>query len=315
MDHLKLLFGLIAIFSSRICERCLPLQNTFFKNIVNQNAASKQLTKGTNLYMSTLSVTSLALNAGLSIEGITMYLFWIGTVAMGAGAAFFWLMAGSVAKTYRSVLVVSGIVCAVACFHYFRMSGLYIEQVASLFNPDGTRIIGAQIGQFPTAYRYIDWIITVPLLVLKFPLLLNLGRSGAGLFKSLLGASMAMLVLAWVAEESAVGGGTWWITYLLSCVAWLYIVYILYAQISAQISSKPEALARSLKTMRLFVLVGWTIYPIGFLMALGGTDGESIREICYNVADVINKVGFGLVAYGGVKALADSTDHSAKTAH
>lgn len=263
----------------------------------------------------TVSLTSLALNAGLSIEGITMYLFWIGTVAMGAGAAFFWLMAGSVPKVYRSMVVVSGIICAVACFHYFRMSGLYIEQVGLLFNPDGTRIPGAEIGQFPTAYRYIDWIITVPLLVLKFPLLLNLGRSGAGLFKTLVGASGVMLILAWIAEESPVGGGTWWTTYLISCAAWLYIVYVLYVQISGQIASKPEPIARSLKTMRVFVLVGWTIYPVGFLMALGGAEGESIREICYNIADVLNKVLFGLVAFSGAKALGEMSESSSKVTH
>jgi sensory rhodopsin len=264
---------------------------------------------------SNLSVTSMALNAGLSIEGITMYLFWIGTVAMGAGALFFWLMAGSVPKVYRSVVVVSGIICAVACFHYFRMSSLYIEQVARLFAVDGTRIQGATIGQFPTAYRYIDWVITVPLLVLKFPLLLNLGRAGTGLFRTLVAAAMAMLILAWVAEESPVGGGTWWTTYLLSCLAWLYIVYVLFVQISGQIASKPESIARSLRTMRLFVLVGWTIYPVGFLMALAGNEGESIREICYNIADVINKVFFGLVAFSGIKALSDHSEPVAKSAH
>ena len=265
--------------------------------------------------VTTLSETSIALNAGLSIEGVTMYLFWIGTVAMGAGAIFFWLMAGSVPKLYRSVPVVSGIICAVACFHYFRMSGLYIEQIAQLFALDGSRIEGAEIGQFPTAYRYIDWIITVPLLVLKFPLLLNLGRAGAGLFRTLVAASIAMLLLAWVAEESPVGGTTWWITYLLSCVAWLYIVYVLFVQVSAQIASKPEPLARSLKTMRMYILVGWTIYPVGFLMALAGNDGESIREICYNIADVINKVFFGLVAFAGIKALSQSPDAISNAAH
>jgi bacteriorhodopsin len=55
--------------------------------------------------------------------------------------------------------------------------------------------------------------------------------------------------------------------------------------------------------MRLFVAVGWIIYPVGFLMALSGTNGESWREVLYNIADVINKVFFGLVCYQGVKAL------------
>jgi bacteriorhodopsin len=61
----------------------------------------------------------------------------------------------------------------------------------------------------------------------------------------------------------------------------------------------------------LFVLIGWTIYPVGFLMALAGEGGESWREICYNIADVINKVFFGLVCYQGVKGLQDSKSHAA----
>ncbi len=257
-----------------------------------------------------LSDTSIALNAGLSIEGITMYLFWLGTVAMGAGTMYFWLMAGNVPKAYRSVMVVAGVITGVACFHYFRMSGIYLEQVARLFDKDGVRIPGAVIGQFPTAYRYIDWLITVPLLVLEIPLMLNLGSRAKGLFRTLVGASIVMLVFAWIAEESVVGSSSWWINYIISCVAWFYIVYVLFTQVSAQMQTQPPSIVKSLKILRMFVLVGWTIYPVGFLMALAGPSGESIREICYNIADVINKVFFGLVCYQGVAALAK---HSAES--
>lgn len=263
--------------------------------------------------MATLAVTdiSLALNAGLSVEGITMYLFWVGTVAMGAGTAYFWLMAGSVPKAYRSVMIVAGIITGVAAYHYARMSGLYIEQVAQLFNADGTRIEGAEIGTFPTAYRYIDWLITVPLLVLEIPLLLNLKKRGGGLFLTLVGASVVMLITAWIAEESPLGGASWWSFYLVSCAAWLYIVFVLYTKVSQQMKTQPESIQKALRTLRLFILVGWTIYPVGFLMALAGPDGESVREICYNVADVINKVFFGLVCYKGVSALAEHNLQSA----
>lgn len=252
------------------------------------------------------SLTSQALNAGLSIEGITMYLFWVGTVAMGAGTAYFWLMAPTVPRAYRSVMIVAGIITAVAAFHYYRMSGIYLEQVAGLFTATGERIPGAEIGQFPTAYRYIDWLITVPLLVLEIPLLLNLGKRARGLFYSLVGASVLMLVFAWVAEESVVGGASWWINYIVSCLAWFYIVFILYTKVNEQMQTQPPSIVRSLKTLRLFILVGWTIYPVGFLMALAGPEGESIREVCYNVADVINKVFFGLVCYQGVKVLSET---------
>ena len=261
------------------------------------------------------SDTSLALHAGLSIEGITMYLFWIGTVAMGAGTAFFWLMAGNVPRAYRSVMVVAGIITAVACFHYFRMSGIYLEQVARLFDDKGNRIPGAVIGQFPTAYRYIDWLITVPLLVLEIPLLLNLGNRAKGLFFTLIGAAIVMLVFAWIAEVSPLGSSSWWINYIISCAAWFFIVFVLFTQVNTQMKTQPPSIVRSLRTLRLFILVGWTIYPVGFLMALAGPSGESIREICYNVADVINKVFFGLVCYQGIAALSKHAEESGQSGY
>ena len=253
-----------------------------------------------------MSETMRALQAGLSLEGITMYLFWISTVSMGAGALFFWLQQSSVPRQYRSAMTVAGIICAVACFHYWRMSGIYIEGLAQLFDAQGNRIAGAEISTFPTAYRYIDWFITVPLLLLEFPLLLALGDKAKGLFRNLVLGSVAMLAFAWIAEESAVGSRAWWTFYLISCAAWGYIVYVLYTQVSRRIAEAPPSIARSASLMRLFILIGWVIYPIGFLMALAGPGGESIREICYNVADVINKVGFGLVCYAGVKALGET---------
>ena len=252
-----------------------------------------------------MSETMRALEAGLSIEGITMYLFWVGIVAMGAGAVFFWLTIPKLPKAYQSVNVVAGIICAVACFHYVKMSGIYVEGVASLFNANGERIEGKELSAFPTAYRYIDWFITVPLLVLEFPLLLRLGQKGKGIMRNLVGASVVMLVFAWVAEESAVGTSAWWINYLISCGAWGFIVFTLYTTVSQRIKEAPAPIARSANIMRLYILIGWSIYPIGFLMSLGGAEGESIREICYNVADVINKVGFGLVCFAGAQGLAE----------
>ncbi len=251
-----------------------------------------------------------ALNAGLSMEGVTMYLFWLSTVAMGAGMFYFWLQRKTVATQYQTVLTVAGIICAVAAFHYWRMSGIYLEGVAGLFNENGERIAGATISQFPTAYRYIDWLITVPLLVLEFPLLLNLGKKGSSLFRSLVFWSLVMLITAWVAEESPLGGGQWWTWYLVSCGAWLFIVYTLFTKVTVAMQTAPESIQQSLKTMRMFVLVGWTIYPVGFLMALAGDNGESWREVCYNVADVINKVFFGLVCYQGVKGLQSASGHA-----
>ena len=100
--------------------------------------------------------------AGTSLQTLTLYLFFAGTVAMGAGALYFFLLRNDVDPEYRSTMVVAGLVCAIACFHYYKMTHVYQESG----------------GQFPTALRYIDWLFTTPLLLLKFPLLLRLGDRG-----------------------------------------------------------------------------------------------------------------------------------------
>jgi bacteriorhodopsin len=221
---------------------------------------------------------------GTLLQTLTLYLFFAGTVAMGAGALYFFLLRDDVAPEYRSTMVVAGLVCAIACFHYYKMTGVY------------------QSGQgFPTALRYVDWLFTTPLLLLKFPLLLRMGDRGAKFFWQLVLLDVAMIVTAFIAETSAVDSQRWWTFFIISCFFELLIVGVLYVSLGQAIAEAPAPLARALGTMRLFVLIGWAIYPIGFLMARAGA-GE-YREVIYNIADVINKVGFGLVAYHGIKAM------------
>lgn len=241
-----------------------------------------------------LAATSL--DGGLSVASITQYLFWVGTVAMGCGTAFFWLERSNVAPQYRSTMTVAGLVTAVACFHYYRMAGVYAQ------------------GEFPTAYRYIDWIVTTPLLLVKFPMLLGLGKSGKGFLMPLIILDIAMVVTAYIAEVSPIGGTSWWAFFITACVCELAIVYFLYVKMKGAIEKAPVPIAKSLRIMRGFILIGWAIYPIGFLMALSGPAGGDLREIFYNIADVVNKVGFGLVAYFGIKTLTEMAEEKTQNA-
>ena len=81
----------------------------------------------------TSSSTFKALQAGLSTEGITLYLFWLGIVGMGAGAIYLWMLQGTLSDKYKKVAIVAGIICAVACFHYYRMASIYAESLQMLF--------------------------------------------------------------------------------------------------------------------------------------------------------------------------------------
>ena len=227
---------------------------------------------------------SMDFAANTPIESITLYLFFAATVAMGAAAVYFLAERNSVPEKYRSVMSVSALVTGIACFHYYKMTSQYMSGES-----------------FPTALRYIDWLFTTPLLLVKFPLLLRLGEKGKGFLTKLVLLDIGMIVTAFIAETSPLGGGAWWGFFLVACAFELAIVALLYTSMNEALLDSPAPIASALRTMRLFILVGWAIYPIGFLLALAGA-GE-YREIAYNVADVVNKVGFGLVAYAGAKAL------------
>ncbi len=242
----------------------------------------------------TLAQLSMDFSANTPIQSITLYLFFAGIVGMGAGAAYLFFERSSVPAQYRSAITVSGLICAIACFHYYKMTSQYMTGES-----------------FPTALRYIDWLFTTPLLLIKFPMLLQLGAKGKGLFRNLVLLDIGMIVTAFIAETSAVGSGSWWAFFVVACAFELGIVSLLYGSMSDAINRQPAPIANAIRTMRLIILVGWAVYPIGFLMALGGA-GE-YREIVYNVSDVINKVGFGLVALHGIQTFVQS--ERARTRH
>lgn len=233
-----------------------------------------------------LAQLSMDFAANTPTQSLTLYLFFAATVAMGAGTVYFLMERSSVPAKYRSVMTVAGLVTGIACFHYTKMTYQYMSG-----------------DSFPTALRYIDWLFTTPLLLIKFPLLLQQGGRGKKFFFTLVALDVPMIVTAFIAETSPLGSAAWWGFFLVACAFELMIVAVLFLSMGDAIESAPASIAASLRTMRWFILVGWAIYPIGFLMAFGGA-GE-YREIAYNVADVINKVGFGLVAYQGIKAIAD----------
>lgn len=234
--------------------------------------------------MLSLAALSLDFAQNTVIESVTLYLFFSGIVAMGAATVYFFLERGNIPANYRSTLTVSGLITGIACFHYYKMTNQYMTGES-----------------FPTALRYIDWLFTTPLLLIKFPLLLQLKKNATKFFVQLVVLDVLMIVTAFIAETSPIGSANWWEFFLVACVFELLIVAVLFVSMNEAIKDTPAPIASALRVMRLFILIGWAIYPVGFLMALAGA-GE-YREIIYNISDVINKVGFGLVAYHGIKAV------------
>ena len=228
----------------------------------------------------------LAANS-LGTEDYVGFTFFIGTMAMMAATAFFLLERNSVSTKWKLSLTVSALITGIACVHYYYMRDYWIITQTS-----------------PTAFRYIDWILTVPLMCVEFYLLTKpFGAKGSTLFKLIL-ASTFMLVTGYIGEAAILGGGSvlWG---FISTIGYLYIVYEVFAGDVRKLSQKSDSpeLKNAMFLLGIFITLGWSIYPIGYMtQADNWLPGLFEMDIVYNIADAINKIGFGLVVYSVAKA-------------
>ena len=223
-------------------------------------------------------------------DNYVAFTFFIGYIAMFAASIFFFVERGSVDKKWKMSLLVSALITGIAAVHYYYM-----------------RDYNLATGDSPTFFRYVDWILTVPLMCVEFYLLTKLAGATKKLLWKLIFASTWMLFCGYIGEAFNPGGAdatshsvTWGI---LSTIGYLYILYTAWIGEVAVLAEKSnsETIKKGVRSLAWFVLVGWAIYPIGYMCMDGGwlssiMDTKYI-DVWYNLADAINKIGFGLVVY------------------
>ena len=208
--------------------------------------------------------------------------FWFVSAALLAATVFFFLERSSVSDKWKTSLTVAGLVTGIAFWHYLYMRGMWIET-----------------GDSPNVYRYIDWLLTVPLLIVEFYLILKAVTTvRAAVFYKLLLGSIVMLVAGYLGEA---GLAPVLPAFVVGMAAWLYIIYEIFAGETAQANSASgnEASQTAYSAMKWIVTIGWVIYPAGYFMGYltaGGVDANSLNLI-YNLADFVKKILFGLVIY------------------
>jgi sensory rhodopsin len=245
-------------------------------------------------------------NDGLQL--VTFFLFFVGYISMGAAFVFFMSERSNVGKEHRTTMTISALIVGIAAFHYYYMRGVYVDhQVVSI------------------EYRYMDWIITVPLMALKFPSLvgkdaitdekfLGMGFTGVCFTGALIMIAFGYLGEAGLLMEGTTGGIA---GLVLGGVGWGMIIVATGTPWSSGKGVDNDKIAPELlwsaNALRWFIVVGWIIYPLGYLfspkadiIALDG-NGELLMGIAYNIADMINKIGFGVVAWMGAKKAAEAT--------
>jgi bacteriorhodopsin len=226
----------------------------------------------------------------------TIYNFFsFGLIAMVATSAYLLLSQQRVAARYRNALVVSAMVTFIAAYHYWRIFNSFNDA----YGDNGMLAIEGKMG-FNEAYRYVDWILTVPLLLLETIAVLALARGEAKrLLNKLIPASAAMIALGWPGEV-ATDTTTKVIWGVLSTIPFLVILQVLFVELTKSLERQPAEVAATVSRLRLLLIATWGVYPISYLMPMLGFDGADAfvyRQIGYTIADVAAKCVYGLVIY------------------
>ena len=212
------------------------------------------------------------------LVGIT---FWIVSMGMLAGAVFFFLERNTIAVAWRTSVTVAGLVCFIAFVHYIYIRNIWVTT-----------------GDVPTAYRYVDWLITIPMQTIEFYLILAAVRKVSDtIFWRFLIASLTMLIGGYLGEAGYVQV---FVSFIILIAGWIYILFELFSGEAGRMASKSgnRPLSNAFASMRMIVAIGWVIYPLGYLLGhlSGGIDPNTLNVI-YNLADFVNKLAFGLVIW------------------
>ena len=205
--------------------------------------------------------------------------FWIISAAMVAATYFFTVERDRAVGKWKTSLTVAAMVTGIAAIHYFYMRGVWVETQAS-----------------PLVFRYVDWLLTVPLQIVEFYLILAaIAVVRAALFWKLMIASLVMLVFGFLGEATLL---PYWPAFAIGMAGWLYIIYEIFAGEASQISAANGTAASqtAFNALRLIVTVGWAIYPIGYILG-AGEGGAAGLNLIYNLADFVNKIAFGVVIW------------------
>ena len=225
-------------------------------------------------------------------DNYVAFTFFVGTMAMLAASVFFFFEVGNTDKKWRTSVLVSGLITFIAAVHYYYM-----------------RDYNLSTGQSPTFFRYVDWMLTVPLMCVEFYLITRKAGAKLSLLWKLILASLFMLVTGYIGEAIHPAEKQSWVWGFVSSIGYFYIVYLIwFGEVAKLANTAGPFVAKANRTLAWFVLVGWAIYPIGYIAGTeGGLFGLKVLEgvsldVVYNIGDAINKIGFGLVIYGLAQA-------------
>ncbi len=222
----------------------------------------------------------------LQSNDLTGISFWLISMALLASTFFFFIERNSVKASWRTSMTLSGLVTGIAFVHYMYMREVWVTT-----------------GTSPTVFRYIDWLLTVPLLMVEFYFILSaVKKVSSGIFWRLLLGTLVMLIGGYAGEAGYIGVNA---GFIIGMGGWIFILYEIF---SGEAGKEAARLSGAAKDCFVFckwiVTIGWAVYPLGYLFGyMTGSANEVTLNLVYNLADFINKILFGLVIYKTASSL------------
>ena len=260
----------------------------------------------------------------------------LGIASMVFTSLFLFVARDRVLPKYRMAVMVSATVTSIAAYHYFRMfdsfsHGYGINDSTKAAAGAGQDMLAFGAANYNVGYRYIDWFLTVPLLLVELVAVLGLAKAiSSSLLKRLVPAAALMIALGYpgdakldllpmdgtgFASEAAIWG-------LLSTIPFLYIMYVLWFEMQKSLATQSEKVRGLFQTLRVLLIATWGVYPITFILAMNGPEVATAadvvnREIGYTIADILAKCLFGLIIFSiaRIKSAEESKEHAAAEGH
>ena len=237
-------------------------------------------------------------------------------------ALYLFVSQRKVRPAYRNAVIVSAVVCSIAAYHYFRIFNNFNDAYPPGATVDAVHALSNV--EFNEGYRYVDWFLTVPLLLVETVAVLAVAKDvQKNLLFKLVPASALMIALGYPGEITleilprAIWG-------FASSIPFAYILFVLFVELSRSIATQPREVQHTLKMLRLMLVGFWGVYPIAYLFPIlgsfgltffEGSDAFVLKNIGYSIADICAKAWFGLVIFkiarvkSGLEDPAYLTDH------
>ena len=216
--------------------------------------------------------------------------------AFGASTVFFFAQRSQVAPAYKTALTLSGLVCLIAFYHYLRMFDSFNEAFTLMYG----EVLATGL-EFNIAYRYVGWLLTVPLLLLELVLVMRLSKEETfSIGTKLTIAAILMVILGYPGEGLVDVSqlGDRWMYWLLAMIPFLYILYSLVVGLENSITKQPKNVQGLVSNARWLLIISWTFYPIIYLVPMISPDASYINiQVGYTIAHVVSIGLFGVMIY------------------